>query len=482
VFNVGNTLFKDYEDFRKLLPSRPKDRDHFFGVVYPTLLGQSMAALHDAGLVHTFPTLSNTTLLGGIIDLDSVKGAPLEIGDQNITASDLLNDLTTITKYEHEPHTLRSHYRELERLNVIRTFGVYAYAEYMFVSSYLAHRAPTEDAQEIATRNLISLGASQLPDNKAFEAHASVAPDEASRLQEAIEVTYKKHFEEIFCEENIGTFVHMSIDDLLHEKFSAAPIDAQGLSTIHISAEEADNLVEKVLERMKHVFSFKVQPFSSEEYFDDQVLAAQFPDNKMRNLIYQELYIKYREAQLEKPETKAAADTLRDAIREDIHAQLNEIVSNSAPSDADNYHKYVSNFSGEINDQSVDEIWYRAKSIYGYSNVDLSALLAKAVECNIEVIVEAEDDFRLWLDDETATPREAYTNAPRIELRAAIDAKRSAAAAEIYRDSNENPLYLAWLCEPKMPNDRPSLYVTHEDPSAVLLTLSRMNSRVEVTI
>jgi len=476
VFHIGNKLFENNDDFKKLLPSRPQDRDHFFGAVYPTLLGRSMAALHDSGLVHTFPTLSNTTLLGGIIDLDSVKGAPLEIGDKDVTASDLLDDLTTITNYQYREDTLRNHYKELERLSVIRSFGVYAYAEYMFVSSYLEHRAPTTDKQEKAVRELISLGASQLPDNDAAEAHALLTTDEAARLQTIIEEAYKKNFEEIFCKENIETAVHISIDGVLEEKFNAAPVNEDGLSKIRISAKEADDIVDDVLEEMGHVFSFKVNPFDSSEDFNDPLLATHFPDKSTRELLYQELYVKYRELQLEKPETAKAKDTLRDAIQEEIHQQLTNLVAKFTISDADNYHKYVTDFSGEINANSASVVWFKGKAIYGYDGVDLTTLLNRAVACNIDVVVDVDDEFRPLYDDPTDIPREAYTNAPKIELTVAAEARKSIPGAFLSRKSIDDDLYLAWLCEPKTPEERPSLHVTHEDPAVLLLALAQLSS------
>lgn len=480
VFHVGNKLFENNDDYRKLLPSRAQDREHFFGVVYPALLGQSMAALHNAGLVHTFPTLSNTTLLGGIIDLDSVKGGALEIGDQDITASDLLNDLTTITKYEHDPDTLRNHYRELERLNVIRTFGVYAYAEYIFVSSYLAYRAPTKDAQEIATRELISLGASQLPDNDAETAHASLAPSEAARLQSIIEETFNRNFKEIFSPENIESAVHVTIDGVLDGKFRNAPLNEASLATIHISADEADALVDKVLDQMRYVFNFNVDLFDSNEEFDDPLLATAFPDKGTRDLLYQELYIKYREQRFNTAEAASVVDTLRVAIEEEIHSQLERLVATFIASDSDNYHTYIPEFSGEINASSASLIWFRRKAIYGYDDVDLTTLLEKAVACNIDVMVDSENELSPWFDDPTYIPREAYTNAATIELTIACWAKKTAPAAFFSRKSHDQTIYVAWLCEPKTPDARPSLHIKHEDSSAALLALARL-SRPNVT-
>ncbi len=56
-------------------------------------LARNLAKLHSIGLSHRYPTELNVTALGSIVDLDSVHGEPLGIGDEPITAKDIAQDL-----------------------------------------------------------------------------------------------------------------------------------------------------------------------------------------------------------------------------------------------------------------------------------------------------------------------------------------------------------------------------------------------------
>jgi hypothetical protein len=51
------------------------------------------AKLHNKGLVHKYSNIRNVTLIGGICDLDSVTGEPLELGDPAITSLKARKDI-----------------------------------------------------------------------------------------------------------------------------------------------------------------------------------------------------------------------------------------------------------------------------------------------------------------------------------------------------------------------------------------------------
>lgn len=67
--------------------------DWYFTNYLPTRIGVNLAKLHKLGLMHTFPTAGNINALGDLIDLDSVKGAPLGLGDKELTDEDYFSDL-----------------------------------------------------------------------------------------------------------------------------------------------------------------------------------------------------------------------------------------------------------------------------------------------------------------------------------------------------------------------------------------------------
>jgi len=72
---------------------RNSNIDSYFTFVLPSLVGMNMARMHNKDLVHRFPTLTNLTSLGGIVDLDSVRGTPLDLGDDPITNIDMAEDI-----------------------------------------------------------------------------------------------------------------------------------------------------------------------------------------------------------------------------------------------------------------------------------------------------------------------------------------------------------------------------------------------------
>ncbi len=77
-------------------PLNVENKEHiewFFTNYLPTTIGINLAKLHKLKLMHTFPTLGNINALGDLIDLDSVKGAPLGLGDKELNDDDYFSDL-----------------------------------------------------------------------------------------------------------------------------------------------------------------------------------------------------------------------------------------------------------------------------------------------------------------------------------------------------------------------------------------------------
>lgn len=61
-------------------------------------LGINFARLHHAGLTHNFAHPGNLTVNGGIVDLDSIEGEPLGLGNDKVTEIDIAYELANITK------------------------------------------------------------------------------------------------------------------------------------------------------------------------------------------------------------------------------------------------------------------------------------------------------------------------------------------------------------------------------------------------
>ncbi len=65
----------------------------YFTEVLPRLTALNFARMHNIGLVHHFPTFGNITTLGGIVDLDSVRGTKLDLDDERPDIEAMTRDL-----------------------------------------------------------------------------------------------------------------------------------------------------------------------------------------------------------------------------------------------------------------------------------------------------------------------------------------------------------------------------------------------------
>jgi hypothetical protein len=96
IFTVYNLTHRNDPEFHELDASVDTDCQYYFTVLLPSLQGRNLARLHNIGLVHTFPIPGNVTTLGGIIDLDSIHGEPLDIDDKAITTQDMAKDAAMV--------------------------------------------------------------------------------------------------------------------------------------------------------------------------------------------------------------------------------------------------------------------------------------------------------------------------------------------------------------------------------------------------
>lgn len=71
----------------------PQDIERYFRDYLPKKIAKNLAGIHNLDLVHYFPHSSNISLVGSFYDLDSLKGEPLQLGDKEITYTDIKDDL-----------------------------------------------------------------------------------------------------------------------------------------------------------------------------------------------------------------------------------------------------------------------------------------------------------------------------------------------------------------------------------------------------
>lgn len=104
IFTVYNLTHNQDADYHELHAASNEDCRYYFAELLPGLQAKNLARLHRMGLVHKFPVPGNVTALGGIIDLDSVHGEPLGIGDAPITFADICRDIRMVFDEEHIPY------------------------------------------------------------------------------------------------------------------------------------------------------------------------------------------------------------------------------------------------------------------------------------------------------------------------------------------------------------------------------------------
>lgn len=95
-FRVYNAERASQPDFIPLDPESAVDVEHYFTQILPKTIGRQYGKLHELGLAHKYPHFGNITLLGGIVDLDSVHGEKLGLGDAVVESQDLLHDIRRI--------------------------------------------------------------------------------------------------------------------------------------------------------------------------------------------------------------------------------------------------------------------------------------------------------------------------------------------------------------------------------------------------
>ncbi len=96
IFTVYNLTHRKDPEFVELDAGNEAHCQYYFTTLLPILQGRNLARLHNIGLVHKFPVPGNVTALGGIIDLDSIHGEPLGIGDPAIVFQDIAQDMAMV--------------------------------------------------------------------------------------------------------------------------------------------------------------------------------------------------------------------------------------------------------------------------------------------------------------------------------------------------------------------------------------------------
>ena len=74
---------------------------NYLYMTLPTLIGGNLGRMHRIGLAHTFPYLGNINAHGALVDLDSVRGEPLGLGDKPVTEEDFQRDIDQVVGHDY---------------------------------------------------------------------------------------------------------------------------------------------------------------------------------------------------------------------------------------------------------------------------------------------------------------------------------------------------------------------------------------------
>ncbi len=93
VFTFVNKRQELTSESRKYNPAETEDLLEYFADYLPAKVGKNIAKIHGLGLIHGCPIPHNINLAGGLVDLDSVTGPALNLGDRPHSAKDLLDEV-----------------------------------------------------------------------------------------------------------------------------------------------------------------------------------------------------------------------------------------------------------------------------------------------------------------------------------------------------------------------------------------------------
>ncbi len=96
VIDIANKYFKS--DLVEPYTTEPEGVIRLLNEVVVPRLAHNFAVMHttETGIAHRYPGSLNLTALGSPVDLDSVHGQPLGLGDEPITIADIYNDVANI--------------------------------------------------------------------------------------------------------------------------------------------------------------------------------------------------------------------------------------------------------------------------------------------------------------------------------------------------------------------------------------------------
>lgn len=473
IFRVYNTLHRADLNFRVLDAEKPGDVREYLSEIMPFLIGRSLGRLHNLGLVHSFPVMGNVTTLGGLIDLDSIKGAPLELGEPAITPEDKALDIYQLMDVDPGSNQFVEVYRHLIELGASDMDG-YVRALDMIVESYQAHRTPEPDKQGQEREKLYLSLTSFRSRTELLQVLEAVMGDEAVRELER--VSYQQSWKFMLARLKTGEYADYEVTrqlDRVLRTFARKKLANEAIATDEITAK-LTSAAQKVSLRDVLYKSDTEIGAAIEELQTNANLAAHFdsalPDTRMRQYILRglvELMGRVVETTLDM-QAPQVHQTLVTQIQELAHLRLNMVIEGLSDSFWQPVVDEIPAFADLKLVSSPDRMTvYESKSVFAYSGQELSDVLSACRAADIPVEIEplpmqGRDNFFL---KEAVYPRALLSDAPYVNLQYLFDEDNESVLNPTGFDRDRTE-YIAWLLEDEHGARRLSLI--HRDPEAVL--------------
>lgn len=99
VFNYINRVQESRGSQKRFDAAKTDDIIDYFTDYLPTRIATNIAKIHNLGLMHHYATDHNINLAGALVDLDSVTGPKLELGDKEHAQEDFVDEAEKILTY-----------------------------------------------------------------------------------------------------------------------------------------------------------------------------------------------------------------------------------------------------------------------------------------------------------------------------------------------------------------------------------------------
>ncbi len=474
IFAVYNATHTEDDDFKHLQPARQEDRHRFFKKVFPRLLGENIAKLHNADLVHSFPTLSNVTILGGVIDLDSIKGVPLAMDDAPITAGDRANDIATITDYGDPALEIRELYKRVSNLGLISQAHYFLDAQNELVETYKAVRTPFPRKQDrLVERMAIEAANTYIAGTRPFAAYMDLSKRESRRALSEIWQGLRSIAEKGWSDENMAQEARNALDVRLSILTRELGPNGKIVLTKELLAParkyfplDTKNLL---LEFHNH---FPVLAEKIDEEMHLEKLRSYLPDKHARLRVLVSVMSAASRHVSQEALNEVGVEAIEQEISECVDKEIDAFLERVKPQDWQVASHHLDGFDVVKDVPANSVLVFEQKTRHSFEGVDMTSLIKSTLKAGIPVVTSernrAFDPSYFVFPDDTLTARDVYSDGigfklTKLNIR---DIDRQTLAA-IYDTASPVPVsYVAMLCE-STESDEYVLYIDATDRNAV---------------